>query len=424
MKKLLLCLICLLMASLARAQERTVLQDEASQAAWQEDLDFMMEKITTEHPNPYFRFSEAEFDAKVDALSTEIPYLTDDQIVLGMAEIAAMLDGHSYIFLLQQQTSFRMYQLRLYVFEEGIYATDADDESIIGQRLISVGDVPAEEIYQIASGYSGRDNEHSLRFFTPHIMVIPEVLHGAGITSDMEQPAFIFEDESGTQISYNPPIISFDRYLAWADDNGHASFIGLPSDPESLYLSNMGESFWWTYLEDSGTVYMQYNVTFSTTPSGETLRNIATGMIEQAEKPETERVVIDVRFNGGGDNTTYATFRSMLCNSEAINQPGKFFVIIGRATFSAAKDFVLDLAKQCTFTLVGEPTGGGPNNHGESRHFSMPNSDITVTIATHYVEKGGPDDTRDAIAPDIPVPVTAADYFAGQDGALEAILAQ
>ena len=48
---------------------------------------------------------------------------------------------------------------------------------------------------------------------------------------------------------------------------------------------------------------------------------------------------------------------------------------------------------------------------------------MQVGVSTRYWEKGVPDDPRLTIEPDLAVPLTAADYFAGRDAVLEAVLA-
>jgi C-terminal processing protease CtpA/Prc len=104
------------------------------------------------------------------------------------------------------------------------------------------------------------------------------------------------------------------------------------------------------------------------------------------------------------------------------NQAGRLFVIIGRSTFSAGKDFALDVARNTEAIFVGEPTGGMPNNYGYSVIVRLPNSGIEVGIASTYVFKGRSQDLDPWLEPDIVVPVTAADYFAGRDAALEAVI--
>jgi C-terminal processing protease CtpA/Prc len=72
--------------------------------------------------------------------------------------------------------------------------------------------------------------------------------------------------------------------------------------------------------------------------------------------------------------------------------------------------------------LIGEPTGGKPNSYGEVRIFGLPRSGLAVFHSTQYSRavEGDPP----AVEPDVLVPFTSADAFAGADPALERALAE
>jgi len=48
---------------------------------------------------------------------------------------------------------------------------------------------------------------------------------------------------------------------------------------------------------------------------------------------------------------------------------------------------------------------------------------MQVGVSTRYWQRSVPDDPRLSIQPDVTLPVSAADYFAGHDPALDAALA-
>lgn len=56
------------------------------------------------------------------------------------------------------------------------------------------------------------------------------------------------------------------------------------------------------------------------------------------------------------------------------------------------------------------------------RQVALPFSGLTAYIAAEYTQRGKPNDRRLAIAPDVRIPIRAADYFAGRDPALEYVL--
>jgi Peptidase family S41 len=188
---------------------------------------------------------------------------------------------------------------------------------------------------------------------------------------------------------------------------------GMPRKRQPLYQRLGGRRYGITPLERGRAVYAAYN---QTTYPG----LIPSRLLRLARKPKVRRVVIDLRLNGGGDNTSYGSLLAAL-RSRTINRPGKLVVLTSRVTFSAAGNFAADVDRSTRARFFGEPTGGSPNNYGESQEIDLPTLGVTVFTATQWVEVA-PGDTRLAIEPDVPVPLTAADYFAGRDPVLAAAL--
>ena len=70
--------------------------------------------------------------------------------------------------------------------------------------------------------------------------------------------------------------------------------------------------------------------------------------------------------------------------------------------------------------LVGEATGGKPNSYGEVRSMSLPATGLQVFYATKFIH--ATDGESESLEPDIPVAVTADDFFALRDPVLQTIL--
>ena len=95
------------------------------------------------------------------------------------------------------------------------------------------------------------------------------------------------------------------------------------------------------------------------------------------------RLVIDARYNGGGDNTTYGPLLELLQSGD-LRERGKVAVLVGRMTFSAAGNFVASVDHETSATLVGEvgeravrPTSGATGSRSSclapaSPHTSRP----------------------------------------------------
>ena len=184
---------------------------------------------------------------------------------------------------------------------------------------------------------------------------------------------------------------------------------------DALWLRDQDEVLWWTYLAESRTLFVQFNAV----DGGVT--TVAEAIVARSKQSDVARVVVDLRHNGGGDNTTLGPISSAL-RDPAIDRPGRLFAIIGRITFSAAANFATDLERETAVTFAGEAMGGSPNLYGDARRIDLPSGGQAVYMATRYWERSTPDDERVTIEPEIRADLSSADYFAGRDPVLQAIL--
>jgi C-terminal processing protease CtpA/Prc len=139
-----------------------------------------------------------------------------------------------------------------------------------------------------------------------------------------------------------------------------------------------------------------------------------------ADSHTVKRVVIDLRWNGGGNEHVIDPLRSGL--EARLKSVGPVYVLIGPGTFSSAVDNAVTLRKDLSATLVGEPSGGMPGGYGEVDRLTLPNSKLVVRFTTkRWGAKGssGPS----TLAPDLHVPFKLADFIASRDPALDAAIA-
>ena len=138
-----------------------------------------------------------------------------------------------------------------------------------------------------------------------------------------------------------------------------------------------------------------------------------------AEAPSVERVILDLRRNGGGDNFLGEGLRKYLERSR-FNRPGGLYVLIGPQTFSAAQDLASRLERETYAIFFGEPTGGAPNHFGDAALFD--GGDFKAGVSTKPWFDSYPTDARTWTMPDLLIPAHMADWMAGRDAVMEAAL--
>jgi hypothetical protein len=381
-------------------------------AQWREDLEFLAASLVTHHPNPFHAVSKESFQSRVDSLHERIPQLEDHEIVVELAGIVAMLqDGHTKI-----QGGFQFltgqYPLRLYAFADGIFVRSAPSalRGTVGARLVRLGDTTAEEAYKRIASITSHDNEMTLKNRVPDSMTIPEILHALEILPHRDRARFVLIDQEERELILDLTPLPFEEKLNWIEvPDGQA---------RPLYLRHLNANYWHQYMEEFRSLYVQYNRVRDT--ADEPIARYFARLSLLVEEIPLQCIVLDVRFNGGGNDYLNTPVVEWVKTSLPVVK-GRFYVIIGRGTYSAAQKLITRLESTTDVILVGEPTGGSPNHFGDAATLELTHSGLTLKVSSLY-HGDAPGDSRRAIEPDIGVSVSSEDYFSGRDPALEAIL--
>jgi len=141
---------------------------------------------------------------------------------------------------------------------------------------------------------------------------------------------------------------------------------------------------------------------------------------EEINQNTYKKVIIDLRYNSGGNSRIFEPMISELSKLQKQNN-FKVYTIIGKNTFSSAIINAIQIKDRLNSELVGTPTGGNVNGYGELKSFNLKNAPITVWYSTKYFElvKGY---EKDSLYPDIYVELNFEDYTNGIDRAVEMIL--
>jgi hypothetical protein len=211
-------------------------------------------------------------------------------------------------------------------------------------------------------------------------------------------------DDKGKEFTVNIEAVARDGKLDW---------LSIPTKLP-LYQQRPDEPFWFTYLPDAGTVYVNFK-------GYDSLETKAAQLFKFIDEHQPSRLVIDMRQNGGGDFTLVRQhLLPGLKQRPDINKKGHLFVLVGRDTFSAAMSNATDFRKETKAILIGEPIGERPNSYQENRQLVLPNSQLTVSYSTEYYKFL--DEDVLAVIPDKRIDPDWPSYKAGRDLVMEWIL--
>jgi hypothetical protein len=373
------------------------------------------------HPNLFRNVSRKRFRSEVAELARRAPGLDANHLLVGLMRIAALpgdRNGHTGLFPLHgHKRELHLYPVRLYDFADGVYVVDeAGGSSLTGLKVVAIAGIPIEQVLARVRPLVPHDNESSMRALAPHYALVAEVLAGLDIADRAGPVQFAFERAGGERVEQVLAPIAGSEYAVEFSDplHGHNPSV-LPSRPRPAYLAQAGRELYVRKLANGRVLYVGYNSALALT------HDFAPKLERMARSPRVRRVIVDVRLNGGGNNQSYRPLYGVLA-SRVVNRPGRLYLLVGRATFSAAGNFAAEIDRYTRAVLLGEPTGGGVNQYGDATTVELPATGWTVFVATSYVVRGPLNDRRLAVRPSRRVDTRAADFFAGRDPVLAAAL--
>ena len=324
-----------------------------------------------------------------------------------LSKLAAMLhDGHTGVGIPQEMLQFMEfypYSTDLVGGKFIVSAVGSDYENCVGKEIVELNGKTPDKVFSALKEIISYDTEAFALDQANKRMNMRDALEFAGLGSDDGNVRMKFSDgaeiifaplsyEAVNSISYNTLVMSLERTLT-------------------------ARSFYECYdiLED--TLFVQYNT--CTNADGYSVADFSRDVIGFIDDIGFSRVIVDLRFNGGGNSMLLDSFIKQLGKRISAGKC-KGFVLIGTDTFSSAVLNAWDL-KKAGCVLVGTPTGGAINHYGELGYVTLSNSGINAMYSTkHFVLD--PSAAPGSIQPDVFVDFTIEDYKNGHDVQVAACL--
>ena len=390
---------------------------------WRSDLAFLKETVHKEYPFLFKKITAVQFDSAVNQLHQDIPRLQSHEIVAGLARIVASFQyGHTDIRWTGGVVKFHIIPVSLYWFNDGIHVEGIhkDYAQALGAKLLKVNGVPVEEALKAVRPLLPVENEQYFKAYVLDFLCIPEALHAQKVTQTLKNAiTFTLEKDGKTFDQTFPAVESFRFPRKYSLIQPNTDWVSSRDQSKTpLYLKNLDKIYYYEYLPETKTVYVRQSQ-IQDDPS-DPIPAFYKRVFDFIEKNEVDRLVLDVRLNGGGNNYKNKTIVKEVIKSK-INQPGKFFVIIGRRTFSACQNLVNELDNYTEAVFVGEPTSENINFYGDNRQVVLPKSKIPIFLSFAWWQDKPQWEDGPWLAPHVAVDMSYEQYRTNQDPVLDAV---
>jgi len=384
-------------------------------AGWQGDIAFLVAEAQRLNPAPSAPARATAFTAQAEALAAAMPGLSDEAVAAGIQRLLAALgDGHTVLYPMPtERVRFRSVPFALYRFSDGVHVVAAEGQAaaLVGARVDSIGGLAAEEALRRLRPYVSRDNDMGYDFLGSYFLAMPMMLNAIGAAAETAAATYHLTLPDGTER----------RVTLEATSPRHLPRLRAPAGSSApRWLRQADRAFWVERLGDSRVVYAQVNQIGNT--ETESLRQFAMRVRDSLTSANATALILDLRHNNGGNNFLMPPLVELAAWFEFTGEGRQVIALTSRITFSAAQNLVNALDRFTGTTFAGEPSGSKPNFAGEDNPVVLPWSGLMVSIANRYWADSYPEDARQWVAPDLPHRLSAADFFAGRDTLLDAVV--
>jgi hypothetical protein len=428
--------------SLNRLPDATVARDRIE--AWRQDLDVVVNRFL-KYDRSYSDQQRKEAIRILQDLEANLKNLKDQEIIVGISRAVAQTDNaHTRLYLLRNRTELRRYPIRLWWFSDGLHVVKATPEhqELLGCKVTQIGKSDPLMIRgKVSELFAG--NESWINYKSVYYLTSPEVLHGLHVIKNMEKSEWTFLCQRQIikktiaplplERKDEPTEAWWDLTPEWKEEDGawiHS--LSRIRKQLPLYLRKPAEHYWFETIPSRQAIFFQYNRS-QNKQDAETLHKFGERLLNALDNPELKTLVVDLRFNTGGDLGIARDLMESL-KKKVAGKGLRANVLIARSTFSAGISHAVQWKESGSVTFAGETCGDELDTFSEGGNLVLPNSKLTVHYANGfhgYSKVEYPqyqpyylDMNVDNLNPDIRAQLSSADYFSGKDPVLDAIFAK
>ncbi|MEO6038536.1 MAG: hypothetical protein ABIQ93_08985, partial [Saprospiraceae bacterium] len=393
--------------------------------SWRQDIDSLQRQLPALHPNFFATYPRQAFEQALTKLKTQLSGKTDFQIALELQTIVAKAgDAQTRLDFTEMMMHEKVIPFALSVWAGELYvsATIQRFEKISGAKILKINGLTTTEALAKMGRFVAQENEYTTLRDALTYFRFPMALQLAGV-STTDTLALLVEKRPGQQELVK--IYALDPAKP-PNRSDSGPVVVQPQKPD-LRWQQASSFFTQQWLPKDSVLYVQYNHCLSREMSlaiGDSLsaaqfppfQIFTDSMFAFIARTPYAKVLIDLRFNSGGDPADGLAWAKRLAALPKSQRPAQLFVATNLFTQGAATEVAATFASLGA-KLIGEPSGTRPNHYDSVRQFFLPNSHVAVQFGMRYrqVQKG----KSTVLAPKVLIPVTFDQYRSGHDPVLD-----
>lgn len=358
--------------------------------AQQQDIEQFSRLLAMDHS--FSPAARVEADRQIGRLRAERAPLDRGRFRVALMRIVALADnGHTSLGGKKNDLP-NCVAIRVTWFDDGLYVLRAKAAyaDLLGARVDDIDGNRTSDVLaaltQLHGGAAGWRWTHAALYVQS-----PEILYGAGLTSSPDQTTWTFRLPNGTELTRTLP----------AEDCGDSepqdlmtrwlSPLKLKGEPDTwrtlfssdldlpLTLRDFNAPFRRAWIDHGCTLFIQLKAIQDV--GGASIRDFLKETVAEMAMHPPCNVILDLRFNTGGDYTKVAHFASRL---PTFVRNGRIYILTGPQTFSAAittAAFVKQAAGPYAI-ILGKPVGDRLTFYGEGNTGCLPHAGLCVHYAT------------------------------------------
>ena len=309
-----------------------------SKADFMEDLEFLKETLPVKHTNLFTKIDRSQFENKVDQVSMRSNGFDRNRFIVELFKLTKSIgDEHTFI-----EVAFtKVLPIQFGLFKEGLFVVGIDSANtpVLNSKLESINGHPLTEVL---ARFKEIIQDENPSYFDDRLLQHlnnPVLLNGLALIDSDSTATFTLSNSKGQiqNISLRPVAGKDVTKLTLAHSGGN------------LLSHKKRSNYWLDYNTDKKILYFNYSECRE--HQQYPFAKFSEELFPVIDQQKPEKIILDLRYNGGGNSAILNPFIEKI-SASYLNKKGKFFVLIGKKTFSSAVMNAVELKKTRMLSLL------------------------------------------------------------------------